>query len=960
MHWVRLLVFCFFLVPAVYLPAQTILQFNQESGLPDDIVHNAIQDRSGNLWFATEYGLVKYDGIKYRTLGTGSGKELYTCVYEGPGNIIIGGLRGGIVVYFHDRPLVRIRLKLLTYCRKIVAAGSALYLLDTHGRLAEVSLRRGRLVLGRSMENVRDICLNGDGGICYLRGQNEIRQLSPDTEDTLLFCSRHPEWSALSYYRESVHVASGAALFRLERNELKPEVCLPFRDEIRQFSEDKYGQLWFRGGRNEPVLYSLKNGRLQEWSPRLGNNNTYNSLWISPDGFVLAGTYGKGVYLIANNEVWNYTETSYKYQLYINDILVRNSGYILFSSFNKLYRIYGGNIEPHPLNRYTADASYLHNMAFGEGRLYISSNFTREKTQYRQQRDPVDGSPVYFLKSRHVGRLNDADSTFWSDSFRADVSRVEKYGSAMPEKLCWKWGPQYKRISVYDMTLSGSDTLLATDNGIIVRGRSPVYRILNNVSINRLLPLKDLVLAGTSEGLYVIGHQGGRFEYRQYLPSYVIFDLLQDLSGRLWIASNKGLLCLNEQTLYTFNTANGLMSPHVKAIDLDRENNVLWIGTARGVSSLNISDLHWDDYLGNVDILHLKIEYYNRSHLFLGKGAEMLMIRPGERSVKTTIIPEHKYRDYPDIHYRVEIAGQAAFFLGSGEFLSVDRLPAGMYNCSVSASLNGYNWGRPLGFQIHIRTYPWEKGYFYPLIFSAALLLVIGAAALRIKYLQRKSLRQVALKKQMDELQMNALNSAINSHFLYNVLNAIQYFVNSNQNRKAVKFIAVFGKLVRAAVDRYDVNEISLEEELDRIRNYLLLEDMRLGGELGIDITVEVSPDPSCIMVPNMLLQPLAENAVMHGIVPLGAGNVRIAVKDEGAVLLFEVSDDGTGIRKKTPDGLAGNRKVGTVIFKERLSLFSGNLDTGLQYSFLDPEKKRGTLVRFRIPKKTMKKTGEE
>lgn len=153
-------------------------------------------------------------------------------------------------------------------------------------------------------------------------------------------------------------------------------------------------------------------------------------------------------------------------------------------------------------------------------------------------------------------------------------------------------------------------------------------------------------------------------------------------------------------------------------------------------------------------------------------------------------------------------------------------------------------------------------------------------------------LRQAALKS-----ELTAIKAQLNPHFLYNVFNTINASIPP-ENEKTRNMIAQLSDLFRYQLQASQQETVPLREELDFVRKYLRLEKARFGERLSVDIDVpgELLEEP----VPPMLLQPLVENSVKHGLSSLiEGGAIYIRIFKEGEKLRFEISDTGVGIRDK-------------------------------------------------------------
>ncbi len=170
-----------------------------------------------------------------------------------------------------------------------------------------------------------------------------------------------------------------------------------------------------------------------------------------------------------------------------------------------------------------------------------------------------------------------------------------------------------------------------------------------------------------------------------------------------------------------------------------------------------------------------------------------------------------------------------------------------------------------------------------------------------------RSRREADVKKQETELRLSkaegelkALRAQINPHFIFNCLNSIHHFIQSQEPKQASEYLIKFSKLIRYVLESSTKNWVTLEEELEANRLYLELEQLRVNQAFRFDFEVEEGILPSQTFIPPMLIQPFLENAVWHGLSQ--EGEIRLNFhKNEGAALSCQITDEGTG-RIEKPD----------------------------------------------------------
>lgn len=165
----------------------------------------------------------------------------------------------------------------------------------------------------------------------------------------------------------------------------------------------------------------------------------------------------------------------------------------------------------------------------------------------------------------------------------------------------------------------------------------------------------------------------------------------------------------------------------------------------------------------------------------------------------------------------------------------------------------------------------------------------------RERYRERESAAS-ELKAQLAQARLEALKVQLHPHFLFNTLHAISGLVRGNEMQPAVNMIAGLSELLRRALDSADEQEVPLREEVKFVELYLNIQSVRFPDRLTV--RMDVAPEVLDALVPNMILQPLVENAVRHGVSPVETpGLIVVSAYRAGRMLHVEVTDDGPGLQ---------------------------------------------------------------
>jgi signal transduction histidine kinase len=206
------------------------------------------------------------------------------------------------------------------------------------------------------------------------------------------------------------------------------------------------------------------------------------------------------------------------------------------------------------------------------------------------------------------------------------------------------------------------------------------------------------------------------------------------------------------------------------------------------------------------------------------------------------------------------------------------------------------------------------------LVFDVPFYLAAAAAAGLIDGALRareRAAHERALEAQLVRARLEALRAQLRPHFLFNTLHAISALVGESP-AEATALIAKLGDLLRLSLARTGAQEVTLGQEVELLRLYLAIEQVRFGDRLRVEW--RVPPELARARVPDFLLQPLVENALKHGLGPRAApGTLAVSAARDGASLRLEVADDGRGL----PAGEA-TFGVGLATTHERLARLYG------------------------------------
>jgi two-component system, LytTR family, sensor kinase len=245
-------------------------------------------------------------------------------------------------------------------------------------------------------------------------------------------------------------------------------------------------------------------------------------------------------------------------------------------------------------------------------------------------------------------------------------------------------------------------------------------------------------------------------------------------------------------------------------------------------------------------------------------------------------------------------------------------------------------------------TFPGEFGRGVRVFLYIELILywaILGAAVARDSYrkYRERETRARELETQLGLARLEALRMQIRPHFLFNALNTVAMLVRNNENGQAVEMVAGLGELLRSSLDDSAGQEVPLAAELSFVRRYLAIEEFRFPDRLRVE--VDVPEELLQAEVPNLILQPLVENAIRHGVAKSSlAGLVRITARRGNGWLELSVEDDGPGLPAGWRADAGGG--IGLRNVRSRMEQLYGSR----QEFVLQNVEPQGAAARLRIP----------
>lgn len=417
------------------------------------------------------------------------------------------------------------------------------------------------------------------------------------------------------------------------------------------------------------------------------------------------------------------------------------------------------------------------------------------------------------------------------------------------------------------------------------------------------------------------------------LSSNVVRDIMKD-DGHLWVGTNNGISFINlahpKKQITQISKADGLASDEINEIHL--YDSLVLVSTAEGLSYFNKNQLRFNYKPTNVIIKAVNVSSDNKNH----SHEKKIRIQYPHNSIRFKFTPL-LYDNSRDLTFKYRVKGlnenwkytqkNSVFFY---------YLPPGDYVFEIAVRNKSGIWSKtPSKVSFYIEPALWNKTWFIILLIVAITLVVFSMLYLLLRNYRIKT----AARQDITRYQQQALSNQMNPHFLFNSLNSIHRFLLENNSIHASKFLSKFARLMRLFLNNSQANEITLSKEIESIRLYLELENLRVKDKFDYHIFVDDTIDAEKVMIPSMLIQPIVENSIIHGIRYLEnrRGVINISFTQNNSFMRIIVEDNGVG-RQKAAEIEQKNlhQSFGNSIVSKRIELLNQLYRSFISLKYID------------------------
>jgi len=884
---------------------KNFLNFNRRDGLNDQNVNVVTTDEDGVIFVGTNNGLHLLKGQKFQSYGNQAGSRNFfvNALCKGSHHQMYVGTSRGLYIFVNDS----------LYLIKELQNKSIHHIFKYDSQTIYVSTSEGVYILGHKVFN--KLTTNDGLPFDYVNCVSAFqKKLIIGTARGL--CIYNPETKkTVNYFVENGLIDNNIT-------------CL----------ENQNDQVLWIGTNSGLVRFDGKNFNYMNVGAN-NNSNQIRCLLMDRESNIWLGTHN-GLYRYRDNSFSAFEGSSVPGQAFIYQVFRDKKGSLwMTTQDNGVVKVDAEGYKVFNQVDGLSTSSLMSGIELSNGRLFFGSDrglFQFENGRFVEKKIPNLKPPynVIYEAKNHAVWIGGANGI---------------------TKLNWQKGVLITKFYHIDAPASlGVFAICEDSNGDIYTGtyKAGLYKLLGDsmISISEdwkldednfigLKCIQNKLFAATLNGVMVIDLKTKsykRITELDGLNSDLIYsiEISRDKKG-LWAGTNQGIaridldsfLKLNKIFIRTFGKQEGFSGVECNSNGIwEDPDGTIWFGTVSGLVKHTPNEFK-PNLLENITLIQ-KIRLMNEDTL-IGNGAVL-------SSHLNTIT--FYYRGIcltnPDkVKYQKRLDGLATetewSSMGMEDYIKYTNLPPGDYVFRVRSCNNEGVWNaKETTFSFTITTPLYQKPWFILFLFSIVILLIYMTFLFRLRYVQRKQKLDFERKVEMSKIELKALRAQMNPHFVFNSLNAIQHYIFNTRSDEAVKYLNKFAKLVRIILNNSDKPTVTVGEDMEALKLYIELEQMRFEGKFDYEIIVDESVDPDYDIMPPLLMQPYVENAILHGLNPNPTkGNLTIHLRSENNFLICSIIDNGIGRNKaaeiKRTMPVSKHRSLGMKITEDRLRILN-------------------------------------
>lgn len=922
-----------------------IRHFNTADGLPSNNCYFTLQDRKGYIWVATDAGVSRFDGRVFETFSIEDGlpdNQIIRLNEDSGGRIWFSALNGQLA-YFHKGKIYNQEnsklLKTLDFPGMVIS-----FFEDSKGTLWFGTNKNmlvswnGKTVHRYSASDLKNQFINAvvyedKSGVIWAAGTHGLRYFDGRT-----FHKSKAHLDVLSY--KTASNTPGRSMLYLDSRGLnltdgeKQQLTLKIdpsliADNAGYFYAESASELWLA---NRSGVYHLnQDGSRTHYLPQITTSqvikdNKDNMWFTTNNGLYMLPKKSKRIYML--DKLQGLSQNT------IKSLALDSQRRIWMGMENGVI-----NLLERPglqIRKYTLKHPEKYSV-IKEMKLNSNQDAMIFAAEFGIGKIPVKGTTAQQM----AGLKQNSNTDVGVKSF--SVKRPREMAMAMSSGVLvlkqpqpnFSFSPSDYQIGKNFFTGRAYRVFYAKDNTLWfsnLQGLSqlvdekviPHYQNHNLLTkrINDIAELEDGTIVLATDGYGVLLYKNGKLKKQLSKLEGLANNICKRLvvrDGFIWVITNSGINRIegnSDHTVESFEFSNSLLNNDVN--DLLVEKDTVWFATNRGlVYFLNTPFNHTRE---KQKVMISGISNQDRK---LSPDSAGFSLMPDANSI-TFYYSAIDFQN-SNIVYRYRLKKQNPWTETKSRRLEISSLEPGDYQFEISAKAGNTDWAESTVVNFSQQAHFWERYWFIGLVLSAAALCFYKLAVYVARQQKDKEQQQLELKNRILILEQQALQAMMNPHFVFNVMNSIQHFINTQDTPSAHKILTGFARLIRKNLDICTKSFISLEEELEYLSLYLSLEKKRFGEKFNYQINIDPEIDQDDTRIPSMILQPYIENAIWHGLMPKeNGGRIDIRINQRDPVhLLIEIIDDGIGIDNSRLNKRAAHESKGMKLTQERINLIN-------------------------------------
>lgn len=928
--------------------------YTVNDGLPSSMIYAAVQDSKGYIWFATAMGVSRFDGYEFVNYTTSEGlpdNDVFNIFEDSHGRLWFLTSNGKVSYLYNDKIYnSENEPSLLPADSKSYISGITE---DTVNNIIWMSTFKdgivcyssdkgvGRFFDSTSVERIHNVWCNGslslyvfrNTGVCEVRFDHNLKKIVSrrDIVRATPPFTPPPVGAMKSVQFSEEEIVYGNYFVAWQLNGKTRQLSLIWQNlpmHINNISKEE-GAAWICLKKGV-MRYSMREKSLSE--PMLEEYNI-SSVLKDTEGNRWVTTLGDGVLFCPSTAIYRYTE---KNGLLSNRVtcLSKDGQGKVWIGYEKggISFLSKGNIQSRLISTVEGyDNVRVNEIVFSYKSTWVVTSYglfalNKDKVEFlpSQARSMVEFPENNLWTASSYGILN-IDRLFFEKNKR-QLPLLNRYTEIVVHGLHDRYILRERAKKLF--IDSRSNIWMSTENNLLVLEKDSLKNITEG-SLKKTTYVTDfaempdgvVLLATNKEGLVAVK------DYKKILSITKENGLSNDFcnavdvnDGTIWVATNGGLNRIegfpDDIRISLYNSNDGLLSNEVR--DVLVVNDTVWVATHEGLNFFNKKDMQIRTM---APVMHIKGMSANGKRARPDAGGA-IRLKHNENDIRI-YFTGISYKSNREILYRYKLQEESPWIYTSGTTVELPELSPGDYHFVVASAGRYGEWSKEAGVNFVIRKPYWKTNAFLIGISVIVLSAVWATTATYFGY-RRK---QILQKYQLVASELKALRAQINPHFLFNALNSIHAVLMKKDIDAAQEYLHKFGSLMRSILDHSDVTQIAISEEIESLKNYLAIEELRMDHKF--DYRIEVSPqiDAYNMEIPPMIIQPFVENAILHGLrhkQEKGHIEIRFCTEEDEDSIIITISDDGVG-RKRSMElnGKRNHKSKGMKLITDRIDILN-------------------------------------